>query len=257
MGIFETVVVGADGSAAAAEALKWARSVVPDEQSIHTVRAEADDGDPAEFLLRAAASVNADAIVIGRHVSHWPLGSIGGVTRRLLQKATIPVIIARPDDRARRRIHGRSRLPIVACVGYGPPAETAAIWAAALADEVGEDLTLLHVVGHRPIYPADSPSDTLGSYLGPDVLMQWVGQDLDHLRSEVIAAHPDVSVDTTVEVGPVARSLVAAGRAASTLVVGRRTGCGVFRGFLSPRIQQVIARASSTIAVIPTWTAET
>lgn len=266
MGIFDTAVVGTDGSAAAADALDWARSVVPTDGLVKPVEIDEQQQDPAQAMLDIADEVDADVVVIGRHSSRWPVGGLGGVTRRLLHQTTIPVVIAARANRADSAgsdssspsdvdsLSGRDPVEprsIVAGVGYGQPAVAAATWAAAAAEELGVGLVLLHVVGHQPIYPADSPSDTLGSYLGSDVLTRWVGEDLDHIRSDVLTAHRDVPIDTVVRRGSVPRSLVSAGESTPLLVLGKRTGRGVFRGMLSPRIQHVVARSATTVAVIP------
>lgn len=272
MGMLDTLVVGVDGSAASAQAKIWGAERLSTGGTLHLVTARAGpashreqaedvcgvrtkthvvDGEPVHALLTLAEEVRADAIVVGPHSAPHRFGTLGRVTRRLLQHSTRPIIVARAKPRGEA-----VRSPVVACVGYGDATERAAEWAAEHATEHGLDLTLLHVVGYRPFYPADSPSDMLASYFGSDVLRDWADEDLKEIQRRIELDHPSLDVDTAVETGFASRAIVSASNRAGLVVVGKRQDTPALRSFISPRIHQLVAKAGCSVGVIP-CTAET
>ncbi len=140
---------------------------------------------------------------------------------------------------------------VIACVGYGETAARAAQWAASYAEGVGLPLTLLHVVTHRPLFPLDSPVDMLGSYLGDDISAEWARSELDELRDQVAARHPDLDITCVIEHGSAVGSVLDAGESADLVVVGKRHEGIISRHLIGPRLQRLVARGVSPTAVVP------
>ncbi|MDH3682549.1 MAG: universal stress protein [Acidimicrobiia bacterium] len=289
----EPLIVGVDGSGAAATALDWALERTAGEMPLHVVHGRKPPGDlafdlfhsgddmsehearealegpwteaarkrdrriathlvaddPADALLAVAAEVGARAVVVGVHGSGGKRYGLGSVTRKLLHRSSLPLVIAKP---AQFRAVPGQRKPVVAYVGYGDATEDAARWASEFAAAVDLPLLLVHVVGYRPMFPADSPSDTLASYLGGDVSRDWAQADLNRLKEELVERSPGLSVDTKVEVGFAVRAIEEGSRSAELVVLGKRHGSSLARHTISPRIQQSIVRSATTTVVVPT-----
>lgn len=293
MSFFKTLLVGLDGSAASQQAVTWAAERVSVGGSLHLVHATAKnsgrsgverfdgsddelfpqereradrtgrgeaslhivDGDPVNAMLTMTDLLGADAIVVGPHSTPTNIGTLGRVTRRLLQQSSIPIIVARhaPHSEPAPEVN---ELPVVACLGYGEAAERTATWAADYAEHQERRLTLLHVIGHRPLFPADSPSDMLASYLGGDVLRSWAREDLEDIRDRVRDHHGALPIETTVAAGSTLRVITATSAEAELIVLGKRE-TAVFRNFVSPRIHQLIAKAAGPVALVPSCSSET
>lgn len=263
MTAFTNVVVGLDGSQAAENALRWAADRVTDASALNVVHAGAPDpvipadirvhsihsrnAPPAEALMAAAAELDADAIVIGPHGSGFGYG-LGSVAKELLKRANVPVIII--EGREPPRSEGLMP-PVVACVGYGAPASAATRWAAEFADERGLPLVLLHAVAYRPIFPVDSASDVLASYLGTGVSASWARDELSEIAAELIADRPSLSVSTHVDFGSVPKAVRHAGETAEIVVLGKRSGEEFLHTIGTPRLRRLIARSRFPTAVVP------
>jgi nucleotide-binding universal stress UspA family protein len=101
-------------------------------------------GDVATEIVRAAAAVGADLVVMGTHgtggFQHLLLGS---VAEKVLRKAGCPVLTVPP------RVRATSTLPfqrLLCPVDFGDPSRAALGLARALAAEGDSDLVLLHVL---------------------------------------------------------------------------------------------------------------
>lgn len=287
----DPLVVGVDGSDMSANALAWAADRAAEGASVHVVHgvspavelgsavigrdreaiyekarrslegewtdavrgrsislhAHLIDDDPADAMLGVVASSGAAAVVVGAHGSGQNRHFLGRVTRKLLRRSHVPVVVVKPyasDRPAEER-------PVVACVGYGEASTEAALWAADYAAAAGLPLRLLHAVGYRPMYPADSPSDTLASYLGSDVAIDWARSDLDDLCEQILDRQPDLTVTTFVDRGPAVASIETASAEAELVVLGRRHSGRITRSVISPRIQQSVVRAMAPVAIVP------
>ena len=218
------------------------------------------EDDPAHAVLRVAAAVDATAIVVGMHGAgggHLPL--LGAVARKILHRSNLPMVVAHPPDPgpAGAGPADPTTSPpgspfVVAGVGYGEASDLAVLWAAAYAAARRLPLELVHSVTFHPVFPADSPSDTLGSYLSPGVEAAWAREDLELVREQVLDRHPDLAVTVRVASGPVVDALAPPSGAPVELVVaGKRHGARLARMTISPRLRQLIVGASAPVAVIP------
>ncbi len=250
MGLFDTVIVGVDDSKESKAAADWAAERIAADAVLEMVRLDGDDD--ADALLAAAEANHADAIVIGGHK-----GPLERVVKDLLHRITVPLVVTKPaadgddDENGRPSPPPGRKPPVLACVGYGDATEKAAMWAADYAARRGLPLSLLHVVGYRPLYPADSPSDMLASYFGQDTLLQWATEDLEDIERRVTARRPDVATTTKVDVGFAVRAILAEADGAELVVLGRREGSPALRHMTSPRVHRLVAKLAATAVVVP------
>ena len=259
---FSRVVVGLDGSEAAYHALRWISSriepsglnivhaggvdpAIPADIKFHSIHS--DDLPPAELLISSAVEMGADAIVIGPHGSGLGRG-FGRVARHLLNKAPVPVIVVGEPEPPRSLDLAP---PVVACVGYGEPAIAAAEWAAGYAHTQKLPLVLLHAVAYRPVFPFDSASDVLASYLGTGVSVAWARDELIDIAKEIAAKYPDLEISTHVDSTSVIRSVRNAGETAEIVVLGKRNDDEFLHTIGTPRLRRLVARATFPTAIVP------
>ncbi len=211
------------------------------------------EDDPARAVLRVAAAVDATAIVVGMHGAgggHLPL--LGAVARKILHRSNLPMVVAHPAGPGTAAPRPGDRPLVVVGVGYGDASDLAVLWAAGYAAARGLPLELVHAIALQPVFPADSPSDTLGSYLGPGVEAAWAREDLDLVREQVLDRHPELEVTVRVASGPVADALVPpSGVPVELVVAGKRHGARLARMTISPRLRQLIVGSAAPVAVIP------
>lgn len=285
-----SLVVGLDGSEVSAQALRWAAQHVAHGDSLHVVHslgspplssavgsagapsaqvtallrnewtepARAAGHEPQTHLVEGpadyalsdvAGQVNAEAIVVGAHGS-GESSLLGSVTRGLLHGADRPIIIAKPEGAPMTKATIAAGT-IVACVGYGKASEHAAEWAAGYAARHDRPLRLLHVVGVRPMFPSDSPVDTVASYLGPEVSLDWAKSDLDGLAKRLGQAHPSVEIKTAVELGSAVNTIADATIGADLVVLGKRHLGRLSKHIIGPRLHRLIVRIAAPVAVVP------
>lgn len=101
-------------------------------------------GEPAQRIVRTAADLAADLIVMGTHgTSGFEHVLLGSVTEKVLRKATCPVLTVPP------RMHATSRLPfarILCPVDLSESSLSAVEWTWSLAQESQAAVSLLHVI---------------------------------------------------------------------------------------------------------------
>lgn len=271
------VVVGIDGSPTADEALRWAANRMVPDGVLHVVHV-ADDGPrdttwlrelvrtvdgpeqttvvagrgvPDRVLVEQAAELDAQMLVVGAHGTgrrrRWA-PFIGSVTRDLLHHSDLPIVVH----------HGETRPtggPVVAGVGYGPSADAVVDWAATYAQASSLPLELIHAVSRRPVYPIDSPTDVLGSYLGPGVDKGWAAEDLAQRSTGLAQTHPGLANSTTVVSGSAVKAIIEAAqveeRRAELVVLGRPSSAAAEYLPIGVRTRQVISRVGCPTAVVP------
>jgi nucleotide-binding universal stress UspA family protein len=103
-----------------------------------------DTGQPAAEILRRAASLPADLIVMGTHgASGFERLLLGSVAEKVLRKARCPVLTVPPHAQA------TSTLPfkrLLCALDFSDPSLAALWFACSLARESGARLTILHVI---------------------------------------------------------------------------------------------------------------
>lgn len=279
------VVVGLDGSAASAAALRWAAAHAGPEATVHAVRvlepdtggvpgrAEAEAelrtrwianampggidprvsavlaaGNVADALVRIAGDVGADAIVLGHHAQpHHGPQLVGHVTARLLHEADRAVVVV-PREWDPDRTEG---MPVAIGVGVARGTEVALRWVLDRPGLVGGGLLLVHAYGPRSVFRPEGWLDVLAYHLDPTVLPEWVEQDLLDLAEELQReAGTDVDVAVSVLPGRRGARLVEAGTTASLLVVGRSEPPFLSHA-IAPYLRHAIVHSPSPVVVVP------
>ena len=201
------------------------------------------DDDPADALIGKAQACDARMIVIGPH-GGGSGRSLGSVARALLHELPVPVVFARPP------VEPADPCVLVG-VGYGESVDPAVMWAAEHARRFGGAVELLHVVGHRPVVPLDSPTDMLASYLGGSTSVDWASDDLEGLADAIREHIGEIDVRTAVERGSVVRRTLARGEGASLIVLGQSRMERITRNLYASRTLGIVSGASCSVAVIP------
>jgi len=263
MSVFSNLVVGLDGSPTAEHALRWAADRVVAPANIHVVHSggatpnvpadivvstvQSRDGSPGDALVAVAAEIQADAIVIGPHGSGAGLG-VGSVAKSVLRAASIPVLVVDGLEPPRSAV---VKPPVVACVGYGDPAQAAATWAAHYASDHELPLVLLHAVAYRPVFPLDSGTDAFASYFGEAVSASWAMDELKKIGAELRQEHPDLVITAHVDNRSVLKAVRAAGELAELVALGKRSDEEFLHAIGTPRLRRLVARTSFPTAVVP------
>lgn len=217
---------------AEAQAASW----LPDDASVETVLAHGPRVDALLTHTRDAALV-----VLGRRPSLLAHLRTGSTTSAVAARAGCPVVGV-PDEWEEAPRHGR----VVAAVD-GSSASRAVLEAGlAAAHDRGARLVVLHA--WRPLAPYESVLS------GPRAAESWQRQAEPVLWAMVAglrAAHPDVEVQVDLHYERTADALVAAGRSADLMVLGRR-GDGPSFGMLLGSTPRALLRAGvCPIEVVP------
>ena len=209
------------------------------------------EGSVADALLRAAAAVDADVVVVGHH-PHPRLGPqlVGHVTRDLLRHSSRPVVVV--PDGWDPLVNAAS--PVVVGVGVAGCTEAAIRWAIARSQAANTGLSLVHALGHRSLFRANGILDVLAFHLDPSVLPTWVEEDLTALAERVrdeTGEHTEIDVTVAVEPGHIGQVLVEAGHTAQLLVIGRGEPPFVGHRVIAPYLRHALVNAPCPVAVIP------
>ncbi len=197
------------------------------------IRAETHvaEGPVADGIVRTAAAIDADLIVVGSRGLGWIAGTLlGSVARELTRSSPFPVLVVRERHEAPRRV-------LVAV--DGSPDSRAAVEALAVVPlDPDIEVALLHVISHT----------------GADVSR---AQELLNLVAFRLPA--TVRIRTEVDHGVVAdRILTRAGAIGSDLIVlGSRSSRGPLPGSTADRVltsahcSVLVARATQRVPVRP------
>lgn len=267
----ETTVVGWDGSSTAETALEWAITRA-ELQSVGMRRlillravdvesgAAADDDDEDEAYATAGASIAARAerikaehplleveaaavsgepgevladragddvlVVVGAENAHSEEYSHSSrLGARLAGMADGPVAVVPIGD-------SRIRSGVLVAVDHDDPAVRLCRLAADYADARGETLHAVHVGIRSHDVAADAEA-------------------LDHALAPALAEHPDLTVVTHVESGPIARALLKRSQERATVFVGSRRLGAVRRMFLGSVSHALVTNARCATVVVP------
>jgi nucleotide-binding universal stress UspA family protein len=218
------------------EAESFATTTLPEDTSVETVLAH---GPRVDGLL--AHTRDAALVVLGRRPSLLAHIRTGSTTGAVAARADCPVVGV-PDEWAAAPRHGR----VVAAVD-GSSASGAVLQAGlAAAHDRHARLVVLHA--WRPLAPYES------ILAGPQAAETWQRQAEPVLWGMVAglrAAYPDVEVQVDLHYERTADALVAAGRTADLMVLGRK-GDGPSFGMLLGSTPRALLRAGvCPIEVVP------
>lgn len=179
------------------------------------VHAWAREGDACDSLLASAESDRPDLVVVGpAGRSGLATAVLGSVTQRVVARATVPVLVARPapDDGQPLPRH------LLLVVDGSPAAEGALDWLLTVGLPAGSRLTLLGVLGTRPGFAAGGPdADEVAEAVRADAVAMLermatpAGGRASSVGLELRSGHPLQAVlEATAELGA---DLVAVARA--------------------------------------------
>ncbi|MCB9832638.1 MAG: universal stress protein [Planctomycetes bacterium] len=182
------------------------------------LKVESLEGPPVTVLLQQAAAHGADLIVVGAQGRHEGLGRlIGSTPERLLEQATVPVLVPRGAGAGIERI--------LVAVDDSAMADQAAILARRIADGHEAELALLNVV---PTWFADRIRFHASEADARDQLATLEREARQWLRDRARKLELGDGVDLMVETGaPDVQILHAAARIGAQLIVMGTRGEGL------------------------------
>lgn len=193
-----------------------------------------EEGDPADAILKRAASLRPDLIAMGTHgrrgFGDWMIGS---TAERVVRLAPVPVLTV--SSRARRTVHG---IRGVLCpLGPERGSETLKL-ADALARRSGGTLTVMHVM------------DRVGRR-SPD---GWQQEAEARLKERMADLNRNVPPQTLVQMGRPSRRIVDTAQElpADLVVMGIHDGCwwSSDRGLLGSTADRVIRAAPCAVITV-------
>ena len=198
---------------------------------------------PAEVIVETASKLGCELIVMGTHgrrgLPHLLLGS---VAERVVRTATVPVLTVRGD--ADINLEGTPR--ILVPHDFSEASSAAVRRAAAWADALGAEITLLHVV-EPVVYPEFYSVDVLS-----DDLMERL---VERSERALAAAAEDLlgTVRTQVEVGRAANTIVeiADPERFDLVVMATRGLSGLEQALLGSVAESVLRRCRVPMLVVP------
>jgi nucleotide-binding universal stress UspA family protein len=198
-------------------------------------------------LDEVATTRDADAIVLGSHATLLGVPKrIGRTTNQLLRSTVHPVIVVPPSE-----CTPLDSGPIVVGVGHGNATRSAVRWAAALAEERGLAVELLHATGDASVFQADGVLDLVRFQVHPQkrsTHWQHKVREVADLMETFTQSDLDISVSTPT--GLAALRLDEASGGSSLLVIGRHRSL-LDRGHHTAQpLRHALTHARCPVAVI-------
>lgn len=213
------------------------------------VRVELVEDDEIERgLIECSARLGIDALILGRRAKRDedPIVRLGEVTRRVLRRLPVPVIVVPPDYGALDD-RGLGEGPVVLGTDLSKHGEAAAKFAQELAARLDRELLLAH--GTQAFHWGVSyiPAATM------DKLQSQARETASHELEQWAAAQGITNARRHVFMGDPAKHLLqlAYSEDAAILVTGSRMLGPVERLFLASVSSEVAAAASCPVAVVP------
>lgn len=226
------VVVGDDGSAPAAEAVRWATDEAARRGAALRVVRSGHRPGPAHELVEASAA--AALVVVGSRGRGGLARVLGSVSRRVATRAHCPVVVVRGTE---------TGTDVVVGVDGSPPSRAALAWAAEEARLRDARLRVV-LAWEYLLHVGDVP-------LTPDRRGEGARAALHELVDEVLGTEPPVTVvEEPVCAHPV-DALVRAGATAALVVVAPRAASLRARPDLGSVTEQVLHDAPCPVAVVP------
>lgn len=198
---------------------------------------------PAEVIVETASNLGCELIVMGTHgrrgLPHLLLGS---VAERVVRTSTVPVLTVRGD--ADINLEGTPR--ILVPHDFSEASSAAVRRAAAWADALGAEITLLHVV-EPVVYP---------EFYSVDVLSDDLMERLVERSERALAAAAEEllgTVRTQVEVGRAANTIVefADPEKFDLIIMATRGLSGLEQALLGSVAESVLRRCRVPMLAVP------
>jgi nucleotide-binding universal stress UspA family protein len=199
------------------------------------------------LLDEVATSQDADAIVVG---AHWtPAGTprrIGRTVNHLLRSTVHPVIVVPSGDQV-----ALDDGPIVVGIGHGNATRSAVRWVAALAEQRGLAVELVHATGGGVVFQADGVMDLVRYQIHPDQrAARWQRKVQEFADLMETLAHQRLEIEVATVPGLAALRLDEASDGAALLVVGRHRSRWDAGHHSAQPLRHVLTHARCPVAVI-------
>lgn len=195
------------------------------------------DGASADRILAVAEEVSADLIVLGGREASGTRWIFGAVAERVVSRAHVPVLVARPD--------GASPPHILAATDFSEPSLPAVAAAHEIAKRFAAPVTIVHCIEPEAEYSALS---AVANHEGADT--ETISAARARLRE--ICEHSEEHDTSRVVVGEPAASIVklADQLPASLIVVASRGRSGVARMVLGSVAARLSRDARCSVLVV-------
>lgn len=200
-----------------------------------------------QVLDEVATRYDADAIVVGSHVTARGFPKrIGRTTNQLLRATVHPVIVVPPGNCT--PLDGGS---IVVGIGHGNATRGAVRFAAALAAERDVPVELLHATGDAPVFQSNGALDLVRYQVHPVERTRRAQQtvlDFAELMQTLTPSEVDITVSTPP--GLAALRIDEASEGSSLLVIGRHRSIVDGGHHTAQPLRHAITHARCPVAVI-------
>lgn len=211
-------------------------------------------GAPQRVFARMLGERDFDALIVGRaaEVGEVAIARLGPVVRRVLRRATGPVLVAPPGLHA----GDLGRGPIVVALRPGPQGEAAVRFGRRMSEHFGVGVRLVHVpdgTRRAPTMGAITVDSRDPSMARRDIVRE---PDVDRIRADLETwadAHGCGDLPLELRRGPRTQALLEAGRShkATMLVCGRRHRTWLARWWHGSTSGELAAFTDRPLAVIP------
>ncbi len=273
-----SIVVGVDGSAAAASALAWAQQLLEDPDGVvHAVnvvdsvgavdeqsrRLESEwaastagrlncrvvVGDEASALLAHADEVDADLILIGTHDrSRIGPRTLGRLTSALIHQTDRPLGVV-PEGQAPML---DSSSTILVAVSHGRASASALEWATGLAVAHSARLSLFTAVANRPVFRPDRLLDVLAYYVDPGLIRQWALEDLDEFAERMqTSTAQELDITTAARFGAAGSRTIEQSHEADLVVTDLRRDGGWLGQAVPLAVRYALTHAPCPVVLVP------
>ena len=212
------------------------------------VRTIVRKGRPHEELATIAAETGADLVAVGPHGDNPRPWKMLGTTAERLARAAAPavLVVANPRNAAPRRV--------LVAVDDSPITSTVLDWTKTVADALGSDVTVVHVLRNEAVSHVLSLAATAAgeaehvARVSTEILEEanrWLAAPADaglgHERAESIVAHGkpgDVVLETARGIG------------ADLIVLGRRGSGSLIPAVVGSTVSTVLHGAQAPVLVV-------
>lgn len=215
---------------------------------VGSVTVQAVAGAASDALRDAALAHEADAIVLGTHMSALGMPKrVGSTLRDLMVDLPCPLVVV-PDPLGPGVPDG----PIVVGVGHGPATDAAVCWSAARAEDGAQALAIVRATGEGPVFQVDGWLSFVAYYIDPSVRDEWTQEDLaEFARRAQAVTSSDISIATAALQGLPATQLVDESEHASLLVIGQHRSWGRGNRHVAQPLHHALTHAQCPVVVVP------
>lgn len=219
----------------------------------HVVQGEVRSGAPVDVILQVARDVRAELIVMGAVGERSPLRlGVGSVVEGVALRSSVPVLALRGG--LQPWLGGERPLRVLVGVDLSTSAAAAVRWSMALTQLGLCDFTLVHAYSQRDLAHLEGRLALRGDVPGGAEVLAVLRRDLE---ARVASGDLPIVLDET-SVTPARRLAALADETGADLVViGAPPRTGLDRVVRGSTVHGLLARASTSLALIPSDVAPT